>query len=71
MSLTERVAKFLRANRRKWVDGRALAKVGGFAGWRTRISECRRFYRMQIENEVIRHKSHTSTRYRYVRKVEA
>lgn len=42
MSLTERLAKTFRANRRKWLTGRFVASIGGYGGFRCRISELRK-----------------------------
>lgn len=44
------VANFLRARRRRWVDGRELARVGGFYGWRTKVSNCRTVLGLTVEN---------------------
>ena len=59
------VASLFRAHPGEWIDGRDLARVGGYAAWRTRVSECRRDG-MVIENDVIREPNLTITRYRYV-----
>lgn len=65
MNLTDRVRALFVQQPNEWIDGRQLAKVGGYAGWRTRLSECRRRYAMQIENRVIYRKDYRITRYRY------
>lgn len=52
MTLTERVADVFRSHPNQFIDGRRLARVGGYSGFRTRISECRKFYAMRIVNEV-------------------
>ena len=66
MSLTERVRALFLSRPGEWLDGRAIAQVGGYAGWRTRVSDCRRKFSMQIENTVERHEDYTVSRYRYV-----
>lgn len=52
MSRTELVANYLKARPRRWVDYHELASVGGFGGWRTRISNARIEHGMTIENRV-------------------
>ena len=41
-SLCARVARLLLSKRGQWVDGREIAKVGGYAGYRTRLSNLRK-----------------------------
>jgi hypothetical protein len=41
-SLTGRVYALLDAHRGQWVDGRAIAQVGGFAGWSARCRDLRK-----------------------------
>lgn len=48
--LTLRVLAMLEASRGEFVDGRDLAKVGGYAGWSARIRELRRKHGYIIEN---------------------
>lgn len=52
MSLTDQVAHLFRARPGEWIDARLILEVGGFGGWRTRISTLR-FppYDMDIKNE--------------------
>ena len=53
MSLSEHVAALFRANPNRWIDGQQIARVGGYAAYRTRISDLRRPpYAMTIENRV-------------------
>lgn len=40
-NLTEKVYECLKASRNVWIDVHELAQVGGFSGWRTRVSEAR------------------------------
>lgn len=54
VTLTERVAAYFKASPGVWIDARALLQVGGFAGWRTRISDCRTELGMTIENRTRR-----------------
>lgn len=48
-SFTERVRRHFRARPRRWISNLELQRVGGLGGWRTRVSEVRRWYRMTIE----------------------
>jgi hypothetical protein len=66
MTLTEKVRAVFLANPGEWIDGRELANVGGYAAWRTRLSECRTEFGMAIENEVTRHDDYTVSKYRYL-----
>ena len=52
MRRTDLVADYLRHRPGVWVDYRELASVGVFGGWRTRISQARLEFGMQIENRV-------------------
>jgi hypothetical protein len=53
MSLCHRVATYFQQHPDEWIDGRTLAQIGGYAAWRTRLSELRRApYLMTIENRV-------------------
>lgn len=49
-SRTERVANFFRAHPNEWVIGLALAEIGGAYAWRTRLSEARRLFDLNIRN---------------------
>lgn len=52
-TLCDRVAALLKAREGQWVDGRDIAAVGGYAAYRTRLSDLRRSpYAMQIDNRV-------------------
>ena len=48
-SFTERVRRYFRARPGRWISNLELQRVGGLGGWRTRTSECRRWYRMRID----------------------
>lgn len=65
MSLTARLAMFLRAHPYEWIDARRLAKVAGFAGWRTRVSDLRREpWSMRVENKWETVTEYDGSRYR-------
>lgn len=50
-SLTATLAAYFLARPNAWIDGRELAIVAGFAGWRSRISDVRRApFSMPIRN---------------------
>lgn len=65
-SLADRVAAYFRRHRRQWINGRTLSRVGGYAAYRTRISELRTDRGMRIENRVTRHKDCVESHYRYL-----
>jgi hypothetical protein len=53
MSRAERLANYFRRSPGQWIDGRVLATVAGYYGWRSRISDVRRPpYNLQIENRM-------------------
>lgn len=67
LSLCGRVAALFKAYPNQWLDGRQIAQVGGYAAWRTRVSDLRRApFNMVIENETVRHEGYTVSRYKYV-----
>ena len=68
MNLTARVDAYLTARPNRWIDARRLLKVGGFGGWRTRISECRTQLGRQIDNRTRKVKGYTVSEYRLVTK---
>jgi hypothetical protein len=49
-TFTDRVADLFRSMPGQWIDGRTLAQVGGFAAWRSRVSDARLAYGMDIRN---------------------
>lgn len=63
MTLTDRVAALLKARAPGWVDGRELARVGGYAGYRWRITELR-WRGVQIGNRqrVVRKRNGTTVK---------
>jgi hypothetical protein len=50
-TFVDAVAAYFTARPGVWLDGRALATVGGAYAWRSRISDCRRLG-MTIENRI-------------------
>ena len=66
MSRLEAIRALFVARPHDWIDGRQLAQVGGYAAWRTRVSDCRRQFGMRIENEVETRPDLTISRYRYI-----
>lgn len=52
----DRIATYLKRRRYQWIRAERLMQIGGSMAWRTRISEARRFYRLPIENRVIKRK---------------
>jgi hypothetical protein len=49
-TLTARLATFFHRHPGEWVDARRLLPIGGFAGWRSRLADCRREHHMVITN---------------------
>ncbi len=47
---TERVAAMFKAQPGVWIDGMVIAQMAGCYGWRSRISDARRAYGLNIEN---------------------
>ena len=66
MNLTEAVRALFISRPHEWIDGRQLAQIGGYAAWRTRVSDCRKVYGMRIENEVETRPDLKISRYRYI-----
>ena len=52
----DRIASYLKRHRYQWVRAERLMQIGGVMAWRTRVSECRTFYRLPIENRVTKRK---------------
>lgn len=67
--MAQRVAQHLLSRPGTWVDAHDLLQIGGFAAWRTRISECRRELERQglgtIQNEQRREGRYRASFYRY------
>ena len=53
-SFTERVADVFRARPGEWIDARELMAIGGVCAWRTRVSDARRQFGLDIENRTER-----------------
>lgn len=70
MSLNDRLAAYFKSRPNVWIDGRQLAEVGGYAAFRTRVSNLRRQRGMTIENrwhdECVRGRKFRVTEYRLV-----
>lgn len=60
------VAELLREFRDTWVWSQDLEIVGGRCGWRTRVSDCRIWFHMDIENRQVKLPNGTvRSEYRY------
>jgi len=68
LSYEDRVIHLLRRARGRWVDGIRLAQVGGFYGWRSRVSDARRLRGLTIENRQRRTRTRVISEYRIPRK---
>ncbi len=66
MSLTERVRLLFLSRPHVWIDGRELAQIGGYAAWRSRVSDMRTKYGMRIENKVETRPHLKISKYRYL-----
>jgi hypothetical protein len=53
-TFTARVAAYFKAHPGEWIPAIVFESVGGRQAWRTRISDCRAEFGMQIENRVRR-----------------
>jgi hypothetical protein len=60
------VAEYLKARPHQWVDGLALAELGGAYAWRSRVSDARRELGMTIENRQRRVGKRVVSEYCYV-----
>ena len=61
-----KVAALFESRPGEWIDGRVVAEIAGLYGWRTRISEVRRQYGMNIENRQFKRGRYTVSEYRYL-----
>lgn len=50
LSRTARLAALFKAHPGPWLDGLAIQRVAGAYAWRTRISDVRREFGLEIEN---------------------
>ena len=65
VTLTDRVRALFVSRPGEWIDGRELAQVGGYAGWRSRVVNCRE-RGMTIVNHQQRRPGLTISRYKYL-----
>jgi len=49
-TFVHRVAEHFKVHVGQWIDGRDLEVIGGRYAWRSRVSDCRKFLGMTIEN---------------------
>ena len=61
----DRVEEYFRARPDQWLDGLAIAQVGGAYAWRSRVSDCRTLG-MNIENRQRKVGEVTVSEYRFV-----
>ena len=68
ITMADRVAGVFRAKPNTWIDAHELIRVGGFGGWRTRISNLRYPpFNMTIQNRTRRDGGFTVSEYKFVR----
>lgn len=65
-TFNDRVAALFSSRPGVWIDGRELAGIAGLYGWRTRVSEVRRFYGLNIINRQRKVGAFTVSEYRYL-----
>jgi hypothetical protein len=65
-SRTDRVIAYLSERAGHWIDGLALASVGGAYAWRSRVSDARK-QGYRIDNRQRKEGSRTVSEYRLVR----
>jgi hypothetical protein len=53
-TLAKRVAALFRSRPGEWIDVTEFAAIAGIGGWRTRISDCRRYFGMPIEQRTFK-----------------
>lgn len=67
LSFTDKLEALMRRHPNQWFQNFDLASIGGFSGWRTRLSELRTERGMTIENRVERVKGYpVKSFYRWV-----
>lgn len=59
----DRVAAHFKAHPGDWIDGKDLEVIGGRYAWRSRVSDCRRQFQMEITNRQRHATSTDGTRY--------
>ena len=63
------VAGYFLLHEGEWISAMTLIDLGGACAWRTRVSDCRKYLRMHIENELREQPDGTKhSYYRYIRK---
>lgn len=65
-TLRDDVAAYFKARPNTWIDGMAIAQIGGCYASRTRISDCRTQLDMTIENRQRREGRRVISEYRFV-----
>lgn len=71
VTLNDKLAAYFKARPGQWLDGRVLSQVAGAYAWRSRCSDLRRLFSMDIQNKQQRLKNaegkpYTVSFYRYV-----
>ena len=66
MTFRDAVAAYFRSRPGVWVDGRALASIGGAYAWRSRVADCRVGLRMNIVNRQRKVGRVTISEYRFL-----
>lgn len=51
---TEKIAAYFKARPGIWIDARDLEPIGGRQAWRTRVSDARRQFQLDIRNRTRR-----------------
>lgn len=59
-TLTAAVAEVFRSRPNQWIRAEVFEKPGGRQGWRTRISNCRTAFGMDIQNRVRVEREHST-----------
>lgn len=62
----DKVAALLESRPGEWIDAFEFVKVAGHLAWRTRISEVRRHYGLNVENRQYKRGRFTISEYRLV-----
>ena len=67
-SFTAHIADYFKAHPDQWIDGRTLAQIGGAYAWRSRVSDARKQYGLEIENRqrrvTVNHETFVISEYR-------
>lgn len=71
MTLNDKLAAYFKERPGQWLDGRVLSQIAGHYAWRSRCSDLRRLFSMDIQNKQQRltnidGKPYTVSYYRYV-----